>query len=293
MVCSMRRRVVLQVEYIGTEFRGWERKPGLRTVQGTIEKTVNDVVGEVCRTVAASKTDAGTHAIGQVLHFDTEKRMTAYRAWEKAINPRLPRDITVARSGVCGLDRFDARSDAIWRRYKYTIFTSRLPPSIFLSPYVWHYYHHELDVDAMNAAAALLKSSDSPRDMSTFRKARSAARHTDITCFHASVRRASTDMIEVDVTATWFVYGMMRFLTAALVQVGNGTCSVERFGEVVRAGDRSFWKHSAPASGLCLVEVGYKAGHCPLIETETLYCSRNLGLPDLHYRACSRDEYRP
>lgn len=129
---------------------------------------------------------------------------------------------------------------------------------MFDGPFAWHYYQHGLSVEAMdNAAKALV--SRSPRDLSAFRKSGAAATHTDITVLDASVRRSTANphIVHVDIKATWFVYGMMRLITATLVRVGAGLVSFEQFASVLDRGDRDAIKSSAPASGLCLMEVGY------------------------------------
>lgn len=158
---------------------------------------------------------------------------------------------------------FHARKSASWRRYRYTIFTEA-QPSVFLAPFTWHYYQKTLDVELMHAAAATLQS-DTARDLSAFRKSRSAASHTQIAVHAISVRRNECDerFVEVEVCANWFVYGMMRLVVAALVQVGCGALSVEQFTAIVDSGGRDGVKFSAPANGLCLVQVGYGDGNSP------------------------------
>lgn len=152
---------------------------------------------------------------------------------------------------------FDARRSALWRRYRYSVRNSP-SQSVFLAPFTWHYYKHALNVPAMHAAAQSLRSA-TPRDMSAFRKAGAPAAHTMITVHDIGVRRADGDggLVELDVTANWFVYGMMRLLAATLVQVGSGAISVQDFIRVVEDGRREEVRFSAPPNGLCLLEVGY------------------------------------
>jgi len=153
----------------------------------------------------------------------------------------------------------------MWRRYRYTIHTDA-QPSVFLTPFTWHYYNHTLDVNKMHAAALTLRC-DKPQDFSAFRKARSPASHSQITLQDISVRRESKygRFVELEVRADWFVYGMMRLLAASLVQVGSGSLSVDQFSEIAKAGRRESIKFSAPPNGLCLLEVGYSDEVNPFI----------------------------
>lgn len=148
----------------------------------------------------------------------------------------------------------------MWRHYRYNIRTTP-SPDVFLAPFTWHYYQRELDVSTMNMAAELLVSG-SPRDLSAFRKARASASHTGIHIKDAAVRRRG-GLVQLDVTANWFVYGMMRLLAATLLQVGVGTMSIQKFKTIVQEGRREEVRFSAPASGLCLMRVEYPCGLCP------------------------------
>lgn len=117
----------------------------------------------------------------------------------------------------------------------------------------------------MDAAARCLLS-DTPRDMSAFRKANAPAAHTNIRVANIAVTE-SAGLLHLDVTADWFVYGMMRLLAATLVQVGAGRLSVKRFAEIVEHGRRDHVLFSAPASGLCLMRVGYPPDVDPFRDT--------------------------
>lgn len=179
------------------------------------------------------------------------------------MNNRLPPDVRVTRSSYTSPE-FDARRSAIGRYYRYTIRTTP-SPNVFLAPLSWHYYQRKLDVSAMNKAAQSLIS-DKPRDLSAFRKVRSSASHTNIQIRNIAVRRRG-DLVQLDVTANWFVYGMMRLLAATLLQVGTGALSIQNFDTVVKEGRREEVKFSAPACGLCLMSVEYPPGVCPFEST--------------------------
>lgn len=149
---------------------------------------------------------------------------------------------------------FDARRSAQWRTYHY-VFRTDPGPNVFLDDTAWHYYQHGLDANIMNKAAALILC-NKPRDLSAFRKTRAQARHTNIQVKEICVKRED-NLVRLQVTANWFVYGMMRLLAATLVNVGNGSLSVEEFADIVTHRRRDKVLHSAPAHGLCLVRVDY------------------------------------
>jgi tRNA pseudouridine38-40 synthase len=247
----------------------------LRTVQGTVEAALASLLSSPVGVAAASKTDRGAHAAGQVVSFTSPVRRSG--SWRTALNARLPDDVVVVGAATSATGSFDARRDASWRRYRYTILTSP-QPSVFIRTLAWHYYHDPLDVVAMNEAAGFLVefAGNSPNDLSAFRKAKSPAAHTNIQVHDANVSRPRMHVIELEVRANWFVHGMMRLIAAALVEVGRGAISVEDFRSIVVTGDRGRVKHSAPAAGLCLLDVGYLPGVCPLEQAE----SQVLGLSD-------------
>lgn len=178
------------------------------------------------------------------------------RACRRAVNSRLPPDIRVNYAAFV-LSTFDARKHAKRRHYRYSICTSALD-SVFISPFAWHLRCVEgLDVHSMNMAAKTLVTNGEAKDFTAFRKTGAKATHTNIVVERASVRESVENVIVIDVVATWFVYGMMRFIAHALVQVGLRKWSVQQFEHVVENGDRSVVVSSAPACGLCLVRVDY------------------------------------
>lgn len=260
-------RIALLVQYRGTHFHGWGyQSPSLRTVSGALLSAADDVVGsdDACELSGASRTDAGAHARGQVALLTAPAVFAEGSAWARAINARLDDDVRVSFSASAA-DAFDPRRSALSRRYVYSVRTSA-SPDVFADPFVWRVYGKQLDVESMHSAARSLVS-NTTRDMRAFRKAGSPAAHTLIRVMDATVRRSERDesIIEIDVTADWFVYGMMRLLAVALVKVGMGEISPEAFRKIVEEGDRATVKTSAPAAGLCLMRVGYASDVDPFV----------------------------
>lgn len=184
----------------------------------------------------------------------------------RSLNSRLPSTV-IANCAARVDDSFDARRHAVGRSYRYTICDK--PVSVFSMRFAWHVPISSaslslLDVDKMNDAASTLLVTDSGakenyrRDLRAFRRANAQASHTLIRVSHASVRRCSAGhFVHVDITADWFIYGMMRLLTATLVQVGLHRISVNEFRRIVESGLRENVTYGAPAKGLCLIEVHY------------------------------------
>jgi tRNA pseudouridine38-40 synthase len=119
------QRVALVIQYLGTRFHGWQRQPKHRTVQEEIETTLEAVLGFPVRIYAAGRTDSGVHAAAQVAHFDAPAHIPAHR-WAAILNARLPDDILIRASAIVD-STWHARFSAIWRRYRYTLYTDPRP----------------------------------------------------------------------------------------------------------------------------------------------------------------------
>jgi tRNA pseudouridine38-40 synthase len=244
------QRVALVVQYLGTHFHGWQRQPQHRTVQEEIETVLEKVLGYPVRIHAAGRTDTGVHAAAQVVHFDAPVRIPAHR-WTAILNSRLPQDVLI-RAAVSVAPNWHARFSAIWRRYRYTLYTDPRP-NLFLRPYVWHYYYEPLDVGLMQAALTPLLGR---HHLAAFHRAGSRRPHSWVDVQAAECRRDGA-FVSIEVQASGFLYGMMRLLVGLLVQVGRGVRSPFNFTELWTEERREEVKYAAPAHGLCLLRVGY------------------------------------
>ena len=256
-VSTSSQRVALVIQYLGTHFHGWQRQPRDRSVQADIEQVIESVAGHPVTLHGAGRTDTGVHAAAQVAHFETSAPIPAHR-WAAVLNSRLPDDVMI-RGSAAVASSWHARFSALWRRYRYTIYTDR-QPNLFLRPFSWHYYHQPLDVERMQSALTPLLGQ---HHLSAFRRAGSSRQHSWVTVHHASCNRIAADrsaqgsLIQIEVQASGFLYGMMRLLVGQLVQVGEGLRSPEDFTQIWQREQRDEVKHSAPAKGLCLLRVGY------------------------------------
>lgn len=243
-------RIVLGVEYDGNAFHGWQTQPGGGTVQDELEAALRRIAGEAISVVCAGRTDAGVHATGQVVHFDTTVNRPL-TAWVRGVNTFLPPAVAVRWAQPVG-EEFHARFSAYGRCYRYLLINRAQRPG------VWHgragWYHHALDENAMQRAADRLLGE---HDFSAFRAADCQARSPVKTIRHAEVRRHG-DMLVFDFEAGAFLHHMVRNMVGSLVYVGQGKRPPEWIAELLARGDRTLAAPTFSAAGLYLVGVRYE-----------------------------------
>ncbi len=246
------RRVGLVIQYQGSSFSGWQRQKDGTTVQGLIEKAIEqlDPIRPV-KAVAAGRTDAGVHASGQVVHFDSCGYIPSEK-FASALNGRLPKSIRILES-VEQSAEWHACHSAIFRRYRYSIYNAK-NPNVFVDQWAWHRYQYSLDLDLMNLAGQKLKGF---HDFAAFQKSGSDRKSSWTTIQDFQIQRLG-DMIYIDIQASGFLYGMVRLLVGQLVAIGEHKLSISAFERRWMECIRCEVKEAAPAKGLCLVSVGYK-----------------------------------
>ena len=244
------QRVALVIQYLGARFFGWQRQSQGRTVQSVLESAIESITGETVTVHCAGRTDSGVHAAGQVAHFDTSGPIPAHR-WMQVLNSRLPDDVLIRASALVD-DEWHARFSASYRRYRYTLYTDSLP-NLFLAPHVWHYYHAPLVAERIQEALNPLVGQ---HHLSAFERAGSSRPHSWVDVHEVQCQRRGS-LLEIEVQAKGFLYGMMRLLVGMSVRVGEGSLSLDEFQLIWREEKRELVKHSAPAKGLCLLRVGY------------------------------------
>jgi tRNA pseudouridine38-40 synthase len=241
------RKLALTVEYDGAAYSGFQLQADGPTVQGRIERALENLTGERIKIVSAGRTDAGVHARGQVVCFFTRSTLSD-QTFVGALNHYLRPDIAVkAVSEVDGV--FDARRDATSRVYRYRIVNSATP-----SPVERGYAHFvplALDVDAMNSACQCLvgrhdfASFTGPTDRSTVREV-----------YRAEVWRDG-EMVLFEIAANSFLHKQVRSMVGALVRIGLGRLGLSEFQEIMNARRPGSMGPVAPARGLCLMRVEY------------------------------------
>lgn len=247
------RSIKLIVSYDGTRYSGWQLQPGKLTVQGELEAALERITLVAHRIVGSGRTDAGVHALGQVVTFDTDSKLSA-DVFRRALNGYLPHDIAVLEAAEVR-PRFSAISDALWKHYRYVLHDGPVR-DVFRRAYCWQ-HKCRLDVDAMHRAAQPLIGTHDFRSFESHWPTRSSSVRT---IRELAVRRhheGCEDLIAIDVTADGFLYNMVRTITGTLVDVGRGAQSESWPQEVVRAGKRKAAGMTAPPQGLYLVDVEY------------------------------------
>ena len=243
-------RLALIVEYEGTRFHGFQYQTNASSIQEELERAIERFTGEKTRVRGAGRTDAGVHAKGQVVAFDTDTARETV-AWTRGLNSYLPHDIAVGAAFRVPED-FDPRRQAISRRYKYRIL-NRSAPSPLLRR-TTHQVTEPLDVEAMHQAARLLLGQ---HDFARFcGPVEAGAGGTVREIYEASVDRVS-DIVTLNLVGNAFLPHQVRRMAGALVDLGRRRLSKGEFQRMIDAEENVRIAHSLPAQGLCLMEVRY------------------------------------
>jgi tRNA pseudouridine38-40 synthase len=251
------------VEYDGTGFHGWQTQEGVRTVQRELEGAVSRVADHPVRVHCAGRTDAGVHALEQVIHFDTRAARSA-RAWVLGSNVNLPADCAVRWAHPVASD-FHARFAAFARHYRYRILT-RATRSPLERDRAW-WIHQPLDLDAMQAAAAALVGE---HDFTSFRALACQAKSPIRRIHYAELERRSGGL-ELRIGANGFLHHMVRNIVGVLTAIGRGEASAHWTRELLLARDRTQGGATAPPQGLCFVRADYPAAFgLPQVEHASL-----------------------
>jgi len=246
-------RLRMQVAYDGTDFAGWAQQRDQRTVQGELQRVVSHLVGEQIVLTCAGRTDAGVHARGQVVHLDVS---TLGQLGVDRINRALPGDIRVLELAEVTGD-FDARFSALWRRYSYTVCDDPRGPDPLLRRYVLD-VGRELDIEAMNAAAAALVGEHDFTSYCKLKEHGTTIREILALGWERRIDELSgTATAVMHVTADAFCHSMVRSLAGALIPVGEGRKPVDFPRSALDLKARSAGVPVMPAHPLVLEEVGY------------------------------------
>jgi tRNA pseudouridine38-40 synthase len=223
-------RVALGLSYEGGGYEGWQSQPSGNTVQDQLEKALSRFSNEPIRTMCAGRTDAGVHALMQVVHFDTQAERPE-GAWVRGPNSLLPRGIAVQWARHMSAD-FHCRSQALGRRYAYVLLESPVRPSVEAGRVGWVF--RPLHRAAMEQAAALLIGE---HDFSSFRAAQCQS-HTPVKTLRRIQISQRGAYWRFEFEANAFLHHMVRNLMGCLIQVGQGMRSAASMGEVLAARDR-------------------------------------------------------
>lgn len=247
----MRRNIRLVIAYDGTDFHGWQKQPGMRTVQDAVEQAVRRVVRHQVNVNGSGRTDAGVHAAGQAANFETTCTMPV-RNLQKAIGSRLPKDISLQHASEVPLGLRCSR-DAISKLYRYRIHNEQnRPASRQQQRYTYHYWT-PLDIHRMQAGANYLIGE---HDFVGFASSGHGRECTVRTILRCDVYRHYSEVV-IDVEGTGFLYNQVRNIVGTLIEIGRGHWEPERVRHIIESRDRSQAGPTAPARGLCLQWVRY------------------------------------
>lgn len=248
--------VVLTVAYDGLPFAGFASQPGFPTVQSSLEAALRTTLRCEIETQCAGRTDAGVHALGQVVSFPATGSESGSEEWLRSLNALTPDGIAV-REIRYAQPRFSARHDAISREYRYRLVTGPVPP-MFLAPVAWG-LKRPLDIEAMRRGAEFLVGE---HDFRSFCVSESAIGKRTVRRVHAieitEEQHLGEDGLMVRVVGNAFLHSMVRTIVGTLVEVGRGKKHPDWVREVLEKRDRAQAGPKAPACGLTLWKVEYR-----------------------------------
>ena len=248
------RRICLRIAYEGTRYSGWQVQPGRETVQGTLAAAIERVSSERVQPRGASRTDAGVHALDQVVAFSTAASLEP-GTWMRALNANLPADVAVLAAAAAPPD-FDPVDAAVRKRYRYRIHDAPWRPVVGRR-FVWR-WRSKLDESRMAAAAAALVGE---HDFTSFEATPSTRISKVRTIYSLTVTRQSgfDDQpgaeVWVEVEGNGFLHNMVRIIVGTLVMVGAGRRDPDWVTAAVAARDRKAAGPTAPPEGLVLAGV--------------------------------------
>ena len=249
----MARNIKLTMEYLGTNYYGFQKQPNDLTVQGELEKALKILLKDDVKTTGASRTDAGVHALFQVVNFMTASLIPLSKL-KRSLNGLLPRDIAISKAEDASPD-FHARRSATSKEYKYYILNRPFPSPFFSNFSYW--FPPQLKIKLMQEAAQFFKGT---HDFSAF-------------CIHSpdkksyvrtilSIRVEKTNvpvkgLILVKITADSFLHRMVRMIVGALIEVGSNKISAEEVRKILFEKDKEKAGVAVPPQGLFLTKITY------------------------------------
>jgi tRNA pseudouridine38-40 synthase len=248
------KRIALGVQYDGTPWHGWQTQLSGDTVQDRLQAALGKFTQEKIVTTCAGRTDAGVHAIEQVVHFDTAVSREPF-SWVRGVNASLPPSIAVrwaheTAAGAAG-DLFHARFSASARTYQYLLYNHPVRSPLLAGKAGWAF--RPLDADAMRTAAAHLIGA---HDFSAFRAMECQAK-SPVRTMHALDIARRGDMIVFTLHANAFLHHMVRNIVGSLVYVGNGAKPPEWMAELLHGRERALAAPTFMPDGLYLAKIDY------------------------------------
>ena len=244
-------RYQILIEYVGTNYNGWQVQRKGKTIQGRIQNTISKIFKEKINIIGSGRTDSGVHALEQSAHFDTNTKIKDSYKFLKSVNHFL------SRYGISVLDlkkrklTFHARYSAKARIYKYVIL-NRKSGSVLKNKRCWHIIK-KLDLEMMKKGAKKLIGT---KDFSTFRSSSCSAK-TPVRTIKSIKFLTKQDIIEIEIKAQSFLQNQVRSMVGCLKYVGEDRWSIQKFDKIIKSKKRINCAPPAPAEGLYLTKVIY------------------------------------
>ncbi len=246
-------RIALAIEYNGASFCGWQSQPNGCGVQDALERALHAIASHSVRVHAAGRTDAGVHALSQIVHFDTDTQRPD-TAWVRGVNAKLPETVRVLWAKPINETlqaEFHARFSAYQRSYQYLLFNQATKPALMADRAGW--FHQPLNADAMQEAAAYLKGE---HDFSAFRAVDCQAK-SPVKQMHVAQIKSVQDGFIFEFTANAFLQHQIRNMVGALIYIGKGKYPPVFMQELLASQDRTLSPPTFSPHGLYLTDVGY------------------------------------
>lgn len=239
--------IKLTMEYIGTNYCGWQIQQQKNTIQELVQAAIEKVTGEKVELIASGRTDSGVHAFGQVANFHTNSKIPAER-FKYALNSHLPEDIRILES-IQTNEEFHSRFGAKEKTYIYRIQTGEVKRAF--ESHISYYAKGSLDVEKMRVASKCLVGE---HDFSAFKSEGSSAKTFIRTVYSLEINEIK-DIIEIEITGNGFLYNMVRIIAGTLIEIGRGR--TYHIPTILKSKDRKQAGPTAPAQGLFLKNVCY------------------------------------
>ena len=245
----IKQRILLRVAYDGTDFHGWQVQPNARSVEGELNKAIQEMTGEEISVIGASRTDAGVHGMGNVAVFDTLSPIPAEK-FMYALNTKLPEDVSVVESREVAADFHPRHCDSV-KTYEYRFYVSEVNNP--LKRRNAYRIQNRPDIKLMNEAAAYLVGE---HDFKSFCSVHTSAETTVRKLYSAAVREDGEDIV-IRVSGAGFLYNMVRIIAGTLLDVGNKKYEPEHIKDILEGCDRTLAGPTLEPQGLTLISIEF------------------------------------
>lgn len=245
--------IKLTVAYDGGGYLGWQKTSMGPSIEQALEEVIAQILQENNPLQAASRTDAGVHAKGQIVNFTTQKLIHDLNKFKVSLNCLLPKDIAIMKVEEVPID-FHPTLDCTGKEYHYMICNAQAQMPHYRH-FSWH-YPHKLDINAMREAVPTLIGE---KDFSTFCnfKKNSSYAHYVRRIESINILEIEEDRLRIEINGNNFLYKMVRNLVGTLVYIGCGKIPIDQLKDIVNSHDRTKAGMTAPAHGLCLNRIFY------------------------------------